>query len=252
MKPALRAATRRRTAPLAGSTTSPAALTATSAPTVTPPAQPHARRAEPALGGAARTPAPCRRSRRCRRRRSLAAPAPARRLARPRRRPRPDARPAAPTGRSKSTAAGTMGTRSGPTSTPRRCASSQRITPLAASRPNALPPPMQHRMDALDRVHRVEQIGLARPRRRAADVHAGHGAVAVASTTVHPVARLGPSSGPRPGRRRRSGSRSCVLLGGVSGSRIPAPGSARPSRRIPAARRRACRRAARAAGRSRP
>jgi hypothetical protein len=41
---------------------------------------------------------------------------------------------------SNNTAEGTMGTRAGPTCRPRACASSHCITPVAASRPKALPP----------------------------------------------------------------------------------------------------------------
>jgi hypothetical protein len=47
---------------------------------------------------------------------------------------------ASPSQRSKSTAAGTMGTRAGPTARPWPWRASQRSTPPAASRPNALPP----------------------------------------------------------------------------------------------------------------
>ena len=127
------------TRPEAGSTTSPMALTATSAPTVMAPTFSDALPMPPFIA----RPMP----------NSLPTQAPA---------PAPTlpwagwavlaashaAKPAAasgrmrasPTHRSNSTAAGTMGTRAGPTCTPWPCSSSQRITPVAASRPKALPP----------------------------------------------------------------------------------------------------------------
>ena len=45
-----------------------------------------------------------------------------------------------PTPRSKRIAAGTIGTRDGPAGQPMLCSSSHRTVPVAASRPNALPP----------------------------------------------------------------------------------------------------------------
>ena len=46
----------------------------------------------------------------------------------------------------------------------------QACTPDGASSPNAEPPGQHHRVDALDRAVRLEQIGFARARRAAADV----------------------------------------------------------------------------------
>ncbi len=56
--------------------------------------------------------------------------------------------------------------------------------------PEGAPAADQHRVHALHRVHRVEQVGLPRARRRTAHVHAGHGAVAVAQHHRAPRRRL--------------------------------------------------------------
>ena len=71
----------------------------------------------------------------------------------------------------------TSGTRAGPTSTPRPCASSQRITPPAASRPKALPPAQDDGVHARHGVDRVQQVGLPGAGGGAAHVDPGGGPV---------------------------------------------------------------------------
>ena len=93
---------------------------------------------------------------------------------------------ASPTARSNSTAAGTIGTRATPASKPIPRSSSQRWTPLAAARPNALPP-----------VSRTAWISFTAVPGRMASVSRVPGAPPLTSTdplvpgghrtTVHPV-----------------------------------------------------------------
>ena len=167
------------TAPLAGSTTSPAALTATSAPTVTPPAR--RRLAEPRpllvarskpsiLPTVAPVPAP---TQPCGTgavdgRSQAASPAAA--SGRTSGRARRAGRRARPRGR--------CGTRSGPTSTP----AAVRLQPAHHAgrgvEAEGAAAAEQHGVHALHGVHGVEQVGLARAGRRAAHVHAGHRALA--------------------------------------------------------------------------
>ena len=79
---------------------------------------------------------------------------------------------ASPIHRSNSTAAGTIGTRAGPTCRPWPRSSSQRITPPAASRPKALPPVSSSACTCSTRLSRAQQVGLARAGRGAAHVDA--------------------------------------------------------------------------------
>ena len=62
------------------------------------------------------------------------------------------------------------------------------MTPAAVSSPKALPPESTIACTSCDRVHGVEQVGLARARRPAPHVHAADRA-ASARTTVQPVGR---------------------------------------------------------------
>ena len=65
-----------------------------------------------------------------------------------------------------------------PTGKPTPCSSSQRITPVAASRPQALPPASRMRVHAIDHVGRRQQVGFARAGRRAAHIDTRHCALA--------------------------------------------------------------------------
>ena len=56
---------------------------------------------------------------------------------------------------------------------PRPCSRSHACTPEAASSPNAEPPGEHHRVDALDRAMRLEQVGFARAWGAAAHVDRG-------------------------------------------------------------------------------
>src|SRR5690606_31122065 len=121
--------------PVSGRTTSPAAFTTASAPTTKPStcslAEPTPPFSEPACAPAPAPAVPWATEP------SVAASHAAYPNAAPGRRPH------SPRGRSQMTAAGTIGTTcdgSAPTGNPRCRSSSQRITPSAAARPNALPP----------------------------------------------------------------------------------------------------------------
>ena len=174
-------------APLWGSTTSPTALQAISAPTVTPrtvseavPMPPFMARSMPkTLPTQAPMPAPTLPSAG---RAALAAwqaawPASA-----------PGRMRLSPTARSNSTAAGTMGTRPTPTSSPIPCSSSQRMAPLAASRPQALPPDSMTACTCCTRLEgcsrSVSRVPGAAPRTSQPPT-----APPRASTTVQPVGR---------------------------------------------------------------
>ena len=164
-----------RIRPVAGSTTSPYALTATSAATTRPPAGgPTPCRRRPSWRRRGRTSCP--RSRRRRRRRCPRPRARSRRRARPRGPPpRPGRIFQSPIARSNRIAAGTIGTFPTPTGKPIPFSSRYRITPVAASRPKADPPERRTAWTCCTRVHGIEQVGLARPGRPAAHVHPAHG-----------------------------------------------------------------------------
>ncbi len=72
-------------------------------------------------------------------------------------------------------AAGTIGTLATPTSKPIPFSSSHRTVPVAASRPNALPPDSTMAWICWTVGRRVEKIGLPRAGRAATNVDAGHG-----------------------------------------------------------------------------
>ena len=200
-------------APRAGSTTSPAALTATSAPTVTPSAsfmlaEPRpllvARSNPNILPTVAPVPAPTQPCGTGAADAASQAASPAAASGRTSGRP---------TGRSKSTAAGTIGTRSGAD----LHAAAVRLQPAHHAargvQAEGAAAADQDGVHALHRVDGVEQVGLPRARRRAAHLDAGDGALPVAQH--HGAAGGGLEVGPVAdgrGRRRRSGSRSCVLL----------------------------------------
>ena len=118
--------------PVAVSATSPAELTTTIAPTVTPDSSTTEAVPTPPLSTPARAPMPAPAQPTATSTPAFAAAAypnsAVGRFAHP------------PTGRSKITAAGTIGTVPPFICTPRPCSSSQRITPSAAASPNALPP----------------------------------------------------------------------------------------------------------------
>ena len=93
-----------------------------------------------------------------------------------------------PISRSKRIAAGTIGTRTLRTSNPRPCSSSQRCTPVAASRPKALPPASTialTRSTVFTGFSRsVSRVPGAEPRTSTLATAAGS-----TRTTVHPVGR---------------------------------------------------------------
>ena len=95
---------------------------------------------------------------------------------------------ALPTGRSNNTAAGTMGTRPTPTSRPYPCSSSHSATPVAADRPQALPPLSTMACTCSTRFpgrsRSVSRVPGAAPRTSTAAT-----APSGVSTTLHPVGR---------------------------------------------------------------
>ena len=210
------------------STTSPSALTAISAPTVTPcsvidavPMPPFIACAMPnSLPTLAPAPAPmlpC----------ASAAPVPAWAASSQAAQPAsaPGRMRASPTCRSNSTAAGTMGTRwpgAVPTGRPIPRPSSQRITPAAASSPQALPPDSSTACTTPTRLagwsKSVSRVPGAAPRTSTPPT-----APASASTTLQPVGRScsvwWPTAMPRTSLMA-PGCKELTLAGGISGLRL--------------------------------
>ena len=98
-----------------------------------------------------------------------------------------------PTGRSKITAEGTIGTTPSSIATPRPCSSSHSITPSAAARPKALPPlsttASTWRTELIGSSRSVSRVPGAPPRQSTAPTVPGG-----VSTTVVPAAQPEPSS----------------------------------------------------------